>query len=138
MDQQIREELIEIRLNVEKELRTINRRLERLRELEEIMELNGVSYGEKKLVTTNSSLSISNIIYRDVILDIVMIGNKRLNILINNEQSGQLLSFDKLNLISFLENILEKNINDLIEIPNSSLTHIFYQKDINNNWIIKK
>jgi len=138
MDQQIREELIEIRLNVEKELRTINRRLERLRELEEIMELNGVSYGEKKLVTTNSSLSISNIIYGDIILDMEMMINKKINILINNEISGQLLSFDKLNLISFLENILEKNINDLIEIPNSSLTHIFYQKDINNNWIIKK
>ena len=138
MDQQIREELIEIRLNVEKELRTINRRLERLRELEEIMELNGVSYGEKKLVTTNSSLSISNIIYGDIILDMEMMINKKINILINNEISGQLLSFDKLNLISFLENILEKNINDFIEIPNSSLTHIFYQKDINNNWIIKK
>jgi len=138
MDQQIREELIEIRLNVEKELRTINRRLERLRELEEIMELNGVSYGEKKLVTTNSSLSISNIIYGDIILDMEMMINKKINILINNEISGQLLSFDKLNLISFLENILEKNINDLIEIPNCSLTHIFYQKDINNNWIIKK
>jgi len=137
MDQQIREELIEIRLNVEKELRTINRRLERLRELEEIMELNGVSYGEKKLVTTNSSLSILNIIYYDIILDMSM-RNKKINILINNEISGQLLSFDKLNLISFLENILEKNINDLIEIPNFSLTDIFYQKDINNNWIIKK
>lgn len=138
MDQQIREELIEIRLNVEKELRTINRRLERLRELEEIMESNGVSYGEKKLVTTNSSLSTSNIIYSEIILDMEMISNKKINILINNKKFGQLLSFNKFILISFLQNILDKNINDLIEIPNSSFTHIFYQKDINNNWIIKK
>ena len=138
MDQQIREELIEIRLNVEKELRTINRRLERLRELEEIMELNGVSYGEKKLVTTNSILSTSNIIYSEIILDMEMISNKKINILINNNKFGQLLSFNKFNLISFLQNILDKNINDFIEIPNSSFTHIFYQKDINNNWIIKK
>ena len=138
MDQQIREELIEIRLNVEKELRTINRRLERLRELEEIMELNGVSYSEKKLVTTNSSLSTSNIIYSEIILDMEMISNKKINILINNNKFGQLLSFNKFNLISFLQNILDKNINDFIEIPNSSFTHIFYQKDINNNWIIKK
>jgi len=133
-------ELYEIRNLLESKMELLRRSLVRVNSLEQQILQNGRT--EKRRVVEGINRDNSSIIfgmtYVDMILDMEMMINKKINILINNEISGQLLSFDKLNLISFLENILEKNINDFIEIPNSSLTHIFYQKDINNNWIIKK
>jgi len=132
-------ELYEIRNLLESKMELLRRSLVRVNSLEQQILQNGRT--EKRRVVEGINRDNSSIIfgmtYGDIILDMSM-RNKKINILINNEISGQLLSFDKLNLISFLENILEKNINDLIEIPNFSLTDIFYQKDINNNWIIKK
>ena len=133
-------ELYEIRNLLESKMELLRRSLVRVNSLEQQILQKGRTEKRRVIeeIDRDNSSSIFGIIYGEIILDMEMITNKKINILINNNKFGQLLSFNKFNLISFLQNILDKNINDFIEIPNSSFTHIFYQKDINNNWIIKK